>query len=171
MQAVSRHYYAGRDPFGARGDFVTAPEVSQMFGELIGLWCVETWRAMGAPARLVLAELGPGRGTLLGDALRAARVAPDFLAAAELHLVEISAALRARQGATLADYRPAWHTRIEDVPEGPALFIANEFFDALPVRQFVRGAEGWRERRVNIANDVSPTCSIAKFIPTWSRRH
>jgi NADH dehydrogenase [ubiquinone] 1 alpha subcomplex assembly factor 7 len=151
MQAASRHYYAARDPFGARGDFVTAPEVSQMFGELIGLWCVETWRAMGAPTRVVLAELGPGRGTLLADALRAAHVAPDFLAAAELHLVETSAALRARQGVALADYRPQWHACAEELPAGPALIVANEFFDALPVRQYVRAADGWHERRVGLS--------------------
>ncbi len=153
MQAVSAHYYAGRDPFGVAGDFVTAPEVSQMFGELIGLWCVDTWRAMGGPARLVLAELGPGRGTLMRDALRAARLASDFLDAAELHLVETSSAMRERQADALADHRPSWHTRIEDVPAGPMLLIAAEFFDALPVRQFVLTDKGWKERCITLHDD------------------
>ena len=152
MAAASAHYYARRDPFGARGDFVTAPEISQMFGELIGLWCIETWRAMNAPPRVVLAELGPGRGTLMRDALRAARLAPDFLAAAELHLVETSAALREKQRDVLAVHRPVWHERAEELPDGPLLLVANEFFDALPVQQYVRGENGWRERRVGIAH-------------------
>jgi NADH dehydrogenase [ubiquinone] 1 alpha subcomplex assembly factor 7 len=153
MAAASDRYYATHDPFGPHGDFITAPEVSQMFGELIGLSCAVTWRAMGAPTRLVLAELGPGRGTLMSDALRAAALVPDFLAALELHLVETSAALRAAQQAALAAYRPQWHAGAEDVPDGPMLLLANEFFDALPVRQFVRATEGWRERLVGLDGD------------------
>jgi len=148
-----RHgYYLTRDPLGADGDFTTAPEISQMFGELIGLWAAEVWRSMGAPARLVLVELGPGRGTLMSDALRAARVLPAFLAAVEVHLVETSPALRARQEAMLrAAGRPVrWHERLETVPPGPAIVIANEFFDALPIRQFVRAGDGWRERLVGL---------------------
>jgi NADH dehydrogenase [ubiquinone] 1 alpha subcomplex assembly factor 7 len=153
MASSSRRYYATRDPFGASGDFVTAPEVSQMFGELIGLWCAATWREMGAPPRVILAELGPGRGTLLRDALRAARLVPEFLAATELHLVETSDALRDRQRDTLAEYRAVWHDSTAELPDGPAVVIANEFFDALPLRQFVRGADGWHERRVALADD------------------
>ncbi len=153
MAAAMAHYYQSGDPFGAEGDFVTAPEVSQMFGELIGLWCVDTWRAMGAPPRFILVELGPGRGTLMRDALRAARLAPDFLGAAELHLVETSPVLRARQADMLADHRPSWHALVEDVPDGPMLLVANEFFDALPVRQFVLSDKGWEERRVAIRDD------------------
>jgi NADH dehydrogenase [ubiquinone] 1 alpha subcomplex assembly factor 7 len=133
---------------GAAGDFITAPEVSQMFGELIGLWCAETWRQMGAPARVVLAELGPGRGSLMADALRAADALPAFRAAAEVHLVEISPALRAAQAERLRGQAVAWHERFDEVPAGPLLLLANEFFDALPVRQFQRRADGWHERLV-----------------------
>jgi NADH dehydrogenase [ubiquinone] 1 alpha subcomplex assembly factor 7 len=143
-------YYRTRDPLGARGDFVTAPEVSQMFGELIGLWCAETWRQMGAPSSFILAELGPGRGTLMADALRAARLVPGFLDAMTLHLVEFSPNLRAAQARALAPLAPAWHDRAEDLPDGPLLLVANEFLDALPIRQFVRAEDGWHERRVGI---------------------
>jgi NADH dehydrogenase [ubiquinone] 1 alpha subcomplex assembly factor 7 len=146
-------YYMRRDPLGAAGDFVTAPEVSQMFGELLGLWCAETWRQMGAPSRLLLAELGPGRGTLMADALRAARLLPAFAAAIEVHLVELSPALRAAQAERLDGHDISWHDRIESLPRGPSLVIANEFFDALPVRQFQRGAAGWYERLVTAADD------------------
>jgi NADH dehydrogenase [ubiquinone] 1 alpha subcomplex assembly factor 7 len=153
MASASAHYYGQRDPFGVRGDFITAPEVSQMFGELLGLWCVAVWQAMGAPSRFILAELGPGRGTLMRDALRAARTVPQFLTAAELHLVETSAIMRQHQGAALADHQAHWHGRVEDIRPGPMLLIANEFFDALPVRQFVRGVKGWRERQVGLRHD------------------
>lgn len=146
-----RHgYYVTRDPFGAGGDFITAPEISQMFGELIGLWAVACWQQMGEPSSFRLVELGPGRGTLMADALRAARLVPAFGAAMRLHLVEMSPVLRSRQAETLKDHAPQWHDRIEDVPEGPAIVVANEFFDALPVDQFVRGAGGWHERRVGL---------------------
>jgi len=142
-------YYMTGDPFGAGGDFVTAPEVSQMFGELIGLWCADTWARMGAPDPVLLVELGPGRGTLMADALRALRVTPDCRAALRPHLVEISPALGARQRQTLAaGVDASWHERLDRVPEGPLLVIANEFFDALPIRQFERRPEGWCERLV-----------------------
>ncbi|MDF1792649.1 MAG: SAM-dependent methyltransferase [Thalassobaculaceae bacterium] len=141
-------YYATRDPFGSAGDFVTAPEVSQMFGELIGLWAAVMWQQIGAPAPVRLIELGPGRGTLMADALRAARAVPGFLGAADLHLVEVSRALREIQGARLAGHTPTWHDDIGDVPGGPAIVIANEFFDALPIVQLVRSGTGWRERRL-----------------------
>jgi NADH dehydrogenase [ubiquinone] 1 alpha subcomplex assembly factor 7 len=153
MKAAADHYYRRRDPLGARGDFITAPEISQMFGELIGLWCVETWRAMGAPANFILTELGPGRGTLMRDALRAASLVPAFGAAAQLHLVEASATLRAAQAAALADRAPHWHDRADELPAGPMILVANEFLDALPIRQFQRGANGWRERRVGLAEE------------------
>ncbi len=147
-----RHgYYMTRDPLGARGDFITAPEISQMFGELIGLWAVATWQQMGAPAAFRLVELGPGRGTLMADALRAARLVPAFGAAAQVDLVEMSPVLRARQAASLEGLAtPLWHDGLESVPDGPAVVIANEFFDALPIDQFVRGRAGWHERRVGL---------------------
>jgi NADH dehydrogenase [ubiquinone] 1 alpha subcomplex assembly factor 7 len=157
MEAALAHpehgYYRTRDPFGARGDFITAPEISQMFGELIGLWCVDVWRRMGEPGSFVLADLGPGRGTLMSDALRAAKLAPDFLAGARLHLVETSPALRMAQGRTLGAHGPQWHERAEDLPDGPILMVANEFFDALPVRQFIRREKGWHERRIGLGED------------------
>ncbi|MEJ0095569.1 MAG: SAM-dependent methyltransferase [Methylocella sp.] len=145
-------YYRSKAPLGAQGDFITAPEISQMFGELIGLWCVEVWRLMGEPKTFHLVELGPGRGSLMADALRAARVAPHFLNAVELHLVEISAPLRETQRQALAGsgIEPHWCETIAEVPPGAAIFIANEFFDALPVRHYVRNSVGWRERLVGL---------------------
>ncbi|HZP18994.1 MAG TPA: SAM-dependent methyltransferase [Bauldia sp.] len=146
-------YYRTTEPFGRGGDFITAPEVSQMFGELIGAWTVATWEAMGAPERFVLAELGPGRGTLIADLLRAARVRPAFLAAAEVHLVETSRRLRAVQRETLRDVATAWHDDDATLPDGPLIAVANEFFDALPVHQFVRTKSGWAERMVGLGGD------------------
>ncbi len=156
-------YYMSGDPFGADGDFVTAPEVSQMFGELIGLWCADAWARMGAPDPVLLVELGPGRGTLMADAWRALGVAPDCRAALRPRLVEISPSLRGRQEKTLAGagIDASWHTRLDQVPEGPLLLIANEFFDALPIRQFERRAEGWCERLVGLDSDgVSLTFAL-----------
>lgn len=142
---------AGADQFGARGDFITAPEVSQMFGELLGLWCVDAWtRLLGKPAPFHLIELGPGRGTLMADALRAARVAPDFLAAARIHLVEISPSLKRKQRTALAGLDVVWHDGFDAVPDGPFLLLANEFFDALPIRQFVATPKGAAERRIGL---------------------
>ena len=114
-------YYRTKVAIGAEGDFITAPEISQMFGELIGLWCVEVWRLMGAPAAFHLVELGPGRGTLMSDAIRAAKVAPDFLAALDVHLVEISLPLRERQRAALEGrgFKVAWHASVADIPPVP----------------------------------------------------
>ena len=145
-------YWQRRDTIGAAGDFVTAPEISQIFGELIGLWCAVTWQQLGSPKPLRLIELGPGRGALMRDALRAARKVPGFLDAATVHLVEISSALRVAQRemlATLPDQSPiTWHEAIGDVPEGPAVIIANEFLDALPIRQLVHVDGAWHERVV-----------------------
>jgi NADH dehydrogenase [ubiquinone] 1 alpha subcomplex assembly factor 7 len=172
-----RHgYYMSGDPFGRDGDFITAPEISQMFGELIGLWCVDTWQRMGAPARILLVELGPGRGTLIADALRAAKLVPGLLAAAELHLVEVSPALREHQRAALHSYRVIWHDGLADLPDGPLLLVANEFFDALPVRHFERGARGWCERMVVLdgAGDLAfglapPSPAAAHLVPAALR--
>ncbi|TBR26812.1 MAG: class I SAM-dependent methyltransferase, partial [Reyranella sp.] len=143
-------YYRRAVPVGAAGDFTTAPEISQMFGELIGAWLAERWLAMGRPSPVRLVELGPGRGTLMADALRATRGVPAFHAAIDLHLVETNAPMREAQRAALQAHRPTWHERFDDVPEGPLLLVANEFFDALPVRQFHRTASGWRERMVGL---------------------
>ncbi|HAA91364.1 MAG: methyltransferase [Rhodospirillaceae bacterium] len=146
-------YYAKADPLGAEGDFTTAPEISQVFGELIGLWCAEMWRAGGAPSKIAWVELGPGRGTLMADALRAAAVLPEFLEAAEIHLVEASPALRRIQEQTLAEFKVAWHDSVATLPEMPALVVANEFFDALPIHQFRYTERGWCEHLVGVAND------------------
>lgn len=145
-------YYRWRDPLGAAGDFTTAPEVSQIFGELVGLWCTVVWRQMGAPGEVRLIELGPGRGTLMADALRAAGLDPEFLAAARVHLVETSPVLRTRQRERLEPWRAAlaWHDRLDEVPDGPAILLANEFLDALPVHQFVRRGGAWHERCVGL---------------------
>jgi NADH dehydrogenase [ubiquinone] 1 alpha subcomplex assembly factor 7 len=145
-------YWRRRDTIGAAGDFVTAPEISQIFGELIGLWCAVTWQQLGSPTPLRLVELGPGRGTLMRDALRAARRMPGFIEAATVHLVEISEPLRRIQQATLGNvpHLPAvtWHPDIAEVPEGPAIILANEFLDALPIRQLVYADAAWHERVV-----------------------
>jgi len=167
-------YYATRDPLGARGDFVTAPEVSQVFGELIGLWCADNWARMGRPDPVILAELGPGRGTLMADLLHALRVAPDFRRALRLHLVETSPVLRARQAAALAAAAPRWHDSVATLPDGPLILVANEFLDALPIRQFVRAGDGWHERRVALggdgalifALDAAPDRAAAAIPPT-----
>ncbi len=164
-------YYITRDPFGVEGDFTTAPEVSQMFGELIGLWAAETWVAMGAPAQLHLVELGPGRGTLMNDALRAASVVPAFAQAIDVHLVETSPVLARKQQATLAhlDIPVFWHGGIETIPPGPAIFIANEFFDALPVRHYVNQAGAWRERLVGLDGQGRFTFGLSREAETSIR--
>ena len=153
MAEAARAYYAGRDPFGAGGDFVTAPEISQMFGELIGLWAAVVWQSMGCPKRVVLAELGPGRGTLMADLLRAARQVPPFRAALDLWLVETSPKLRRVQRKTLAGETIHWAARVEDLPPGHLLVVANEFFDALAIEQYVKQDGCWRQRLVGLAED------------------
>ncbi len=144
-------YYASprrRAPMGADGDFVTAPEISQMFGELIGLWCADRWQALGAPNPVRIVELGPGRGTLMSDALRAMHAVPGLTEAIDLHLVETGRGLRDVQGVVLGDADPHWHDDLTSVPDGPILLIANEFFDALPIHQYVGTRDGWRERLI-----------------------
>jgi len=149
-------YYATRPALGEDGDFITAPMVSQMFGELIGAWAVEVWRRMGRPARVLLAEMGPGDGGLMSDALRAARLDSGFTAAVEVWLIEISAPLSAIQQARLGDGAPAprWSTTLAKLPDdAPLILIANELLDCLPTRQFVRLEDGWAERAVGLDAD------------------
>lgn len=145
-------YYRMRDPFGASGDFITAPEVSQMFGELIGVWCVEAWDAIGRPGAVQIVELGPGRGTLMADVTRVLGSIKSFAAAVEVHLVETGPLLRQCQKQTLGAQAGSvtWHETLGTVPPGPAITIANEFFDALPVRQFERRSGAWFERVVGL---------------------
>ncbi|WP_421893712.1 class I SAM-dependent methyltransferase [Niveispirillum sp.] len=143
-------YYITRDPLGVKGDFTTAPEISQMFGEMMGVWLADCWINQGCPERVHLVELGPGRGTLMADALRATVRVPGFHAAIRLHLVETSPTLRQRQAEALAAFTPTWHDSLTAVPDGPMLLVANEFFDALPIRQFIRTPAGWAERKVGL---------------------
>ncbi len=168
-------YYTTRDPLGAAGDFTTAPEISQMFGELIGLWHAACWFAAGQPARPVLAELGPGRGTLMADALRAITRACGGVQPFRIHLVEASPVLAARQRAALDGHEVTWHASLDDLPaDGPLYLIANEFLDALPIRQFVATPTGWRERLLDwrdgglvpvIAPSETPLPAIAADLP------
>ena len=144
-------YYISRDPLGREGDFTTSPEVSQMFGELLGLWVASVWKAIGSPSLLRLIELGPGRGTLMADALRALRVLPPLYQALSIHLVEINPVLREKQKAALSGVRIiAWHDSLDQVPNGPAVILANEYFDVLPIHQAVKRETGWHERTVEI---------------------
>jgi len=144
-------YYVSRDPLGREGDFITAPEVSQMFGELLGLWAASVWKAIGSPRLLRLIEIGPGRGTMMADALRALRVVPPLYQALSVHLVEVNPVLREKQKAALSGSRDiAWHDNIDDVPDGPSIIFANEYFDVLPIHQAVRGENGWHERTIQI---------------------
>ena len=144
MARANAAYYATHDPFA---DFTTSPEISQVFGEVLGLWAAVVWGLLGSPASIVLAEAGPGRGTLLADALRAiGQAAPDFRAALTVHLVETSPRLRAVQAAAIGD--AVWHDTLDTLPEGPTILFANEFLDALPIRQFVLRGAGWTERFV-----------------------
>jgi len=166
-------YYHARESIGAAGDFITAPEISQMFGELLGVWCSLAWSALGKPDHLLLVELGPGRGTLMRDLLRAAGSQSAFRAALDIRLVETSPRLRAAQADALAGNVPvAWHDSLAELPAGPTILLANEFFDALPARQFVLGADGWRERRVGVGDQGRLAFvegpALAASIPAWA---
>jgi len=159
-------YYSTRDPFGAKGDFTTAPEISQMFGELVGLSLAQCWLDQGRPARIALAEIGPGRGTLMADCLRALNSVPGLPAAAEVHLIEASAPLRTRQRQTLTGHAVTWHDSIATLPDLPLYLIANEFFDALPIRQFHRRGAGWSEMQIGLtdgrlAPGLTPPAAVA----------
>ena len=147
MAHANAAYYAARDPFGAAGDFTTAPEITQAFGECLGLWAAVTWTLMGRPDPVILAEAGPGRGTLMADARRAiGQMMPDFARAARLHLLETSPLLRAAQRAHLPD--ACWHEDLTGLPPGPMILLGNEFLDVLPIRQFIRRGGVWMERFV-----------------------
>lgn len=146
-------YYMQRSPFGVEGDFTTAPEISQIFGELIGLWAADYWQRMGMPDPVILAEFGPGRGTLMQDILRAAGTLPAFRQALQPWLIETSPRLRTIQQRTLAREKAQWGETLADLPSGPLIAIANEFFDALPIRQFIRQADGWHERLVGLQGE------------------
>ncbi|WP_322895224.1 MULTISPECIES: class I SAM-dependent methyltransferase [unclassified Yoonia] len=155
-------YYATRDPFGAAGDFTTAPEISQMFGELIGLSLAQAWLDQGTPDPVILAELGPGRGTLMEDILRATASVPGFHDALTVHFIETSAHLRRMQAERVP--QAIWHDQIDSLPDAPLLLVANEFFDALPIRQFIRAGNGWRERMVG-AQDGQLCFGLSDAVP------
>jgi SAM-dependent MidA family methyltransferase len=142
--------YASRQPIGGKGDFITSPEISQIFGELVGLWAVAVWQSMGEPSRMTIAELGPGRGTLMADASRAWRGVPKFLDSVSVALIETSPVMVEAQRKTLKDAGAPlrWYAALDAVPEGPLVVLANEFVDALPIRQFIRRGEAWRERLI-----------------------
>lgn len=142
-------YYIAQESVGAAGDFTTAPEVSQMFGEMIGAWLTDVWLQSGRPESVKIIELGPGRGTLAADIMRTVSAWPEFSAAATLHLVETSPRLRQAQFEALKSWHPTWYDSLSEVPEGPCLIVANEFFDAMPVHQFEKTEEGWKERLVD----------------------
>jgi NADH dehydrogenase [ubiquinone] 1 alpha subcomplex assembly factor 7 len=163
--------YAARETIGAQGDFVTAPEISQIFGELLGLWALSVWQSMGAPRAVTVAELGPGRGTLMADAVRSWRAVPEFMSAVSVAMIEASPLLAIAQRQALADASVPlrWYGDLRELPGGPLIVIANEFIDALPIRQFVRRGSAWHERLVTnegkggfafvdgpIADDISP---------------
>lgn len=150
----TKGYYSTRDPLGVAGDFTTAPEISQMFGEMIGLSLAQSWLDQGAPSHFVLAELGPGRGTLMADILRATAKVPGFHTAAQIVLVEASPVLAEVQRKTLEQFKVAIVASFALVPDGPLWLVANEFFDALPIRQFQRDGKAWRERCVGLEEDT-----------------
>ena len=142
--------YASRQPIGGKGDFITSPEISQIFGELVGLWAVAVWQSMGEPSRVTVAEFGPGRGILMADASRAWRGVPKFRDSVSVALIETSPVMVETQRKTLKDAGVPlrWYAALDAVPEGPLVMLANEFIDALPIRQFIRRGEAWRERLI-----------------------
>ncbi len=146
-------YYTTKRPLGAAGDFVTAPEISQMFGEMLGLCLIETWIDQGRPDPFLLAELGPGRGTLMADIMRIGAQVPGFLEAAKIWLIEASPRFQSEQSSFLSSHNINWCAQISDLPEAPLFLIANEFFDALPIRQFQRAQSGWQERMIGLEGD------------------
>ena len=146
-----RHgYYAAGRPIGVKGDFITAPEISQMFGELVGFFVVNLWQQMGSPPSFTLLELGPGRGTLMADALRAAGKADGFENALHLQLFESNVNLKAEQEKRLGKYHPYWASEIHAVSDDPLFVVANEFFDALPIQQYESAEDGWHERLIGL---------------------
>ena len=171
-------YYLSKDPLGREGDFITAPEVSQMFGELLGLWAASVWKAINSPPLLRLIEIGPGRGTLMADALRALRVLPPLYQALSIHLVEVNPVLRDKQKSALSGSRNiTWHDTIDDVPDGPSVIFANEYFDVLPIHQAVKAENGWHERTVELDSSGKLVFGMASepiprfevLLPSWVR--
>jgi len=158
-------YYATQQPLGSGGDFTTSPEISQIFGELIGLWVAQSWLDLGSPSPFHLIELGPGRGTLMADMLRVCQRVPGFMAALHLHLVETNPALKEAQRTALGVAPGHWHETLDDVPQGDSFIIANEFLDCLPIRQYVRGEQGWHEKLVGLDAAERLTFGLGPVMP------
>lgn len=169
-------YYIKGDPLGIKGDFITAPEISQIFGELIGLWCIGIWRQMQRPTKFNLVEFGPGRGTLMADLIRSVKTDHDFMRGLRIHMIEISPALQECQKTLLnkEDLSIQWHKDLSPVPQIPTIFIGNEFLDALPMDQYTRDSEGrWCERKIGLSfekeleffNAELPTPEAERVIP------
>ncbi len=155
-------YYAAQESIGVEGDFITAPEVSQMFGEMIGAWLTDIWLQMGKPDSVKLVELGPGRGTLMADVLRTISTWPEFKAAVTVHLVETSPKLRQMQFDALKAWRPTWYDRFAEVPVGVSFILANEFFDALPIHQLIKTDGQWQERMIDYSPERKEFCFVAR---------
>ncbi len=176
MEEVLSHptygYYKRKDPFGVKGDFTTAPEISQIFGELLGIWCAVVWQTMGSPSPFMLVEIGPGRGTLMRDILRGTRHVTGFHQAMEVHMIETSPHLVGLQQRMLKGeaVKCFWHTDITYLPEKPIVLVANELFDALPVYQYVKTKEGWREKRVGLGADGELTFALSPVRNAMSER-
>jgi NADH dehydrogenase [ubiquinone] 1 alpha subcomplex assembly factor 7 len=158
-------YYISGNGLGADGDFITSPEISQIFGELIGLWLAQSWLDLGCPAPFHLIELGPGRGSLMADILRVGAKVDGLLPALQLHLVESSKTLRKAQAQRLNIFKPTWHSSLETVPQGPSLIVANEFLDCMPIRQFIRTDQGWREKQVGLTPHQILTFGLGPVLP------
>ncbi len=154
LQTAESGYYTGNKPvFGRNGDFITAPEISQLFGEIIGIWCVNTWKLNGSPKKFNLVELGPGKGTLMKDLLRATKNTPGFHEAMSICLVELNSAFRSTQKNNIEHSRLEWHLKYENVPEGFSIVVANEFFDALPINQYTKRKDDWFINMVDLNED------------------
>lgn len=164
-------YYTTRDPMGSAGDFITAPEISQMFGEMLGLALAQSWVDQGRPSPFALVELGPGRGTLIADVLRVTEAVPGFHDSLDLWLVEASPVLRAAQKQAVAPFEPRYVSNLDDLPELPLFLVANEFFDALPVRQFLRDGVGWRERVVGLDDQGELCFGLTDAAPVGALAH
>lgn len=144
-------YYMKRDPLGVNGDFTTAPEISQLFGDMVGIWLAEQWYKLSRPKEFYLVEVGPGRGTLMADIVRIGKIIPDFVAAMQIHLIETSPTLRAKQGEVIKGHQIVWHEDLATLPDNaPIIFIGNEFLDALPIEQYVFQKNQWYERVVGV---------------------
>lgn len=162
-------YYIVRKPLGVAGDFTTSPEITQIFGELVGLWLGQSWLDLGSPTPFNLIELGPGQGTLMADILRVGAKVPGFLEAANVHLVESNAYLRGVQKAKLHGHNPHWHDQLSDIAEGPSLIVGNEFLDCMPIRQFVHAPDGWREKQVGVNGDGRLAFGLGPKLPVPPR--